>query len=237
MWGAGVIDADYRGELGILLFNFGDNDFVVNAGDRIAQLILEKIKTPEIKESISLGETGRGGDGFGSTGINAADKKNEYEDEKPVKSMNVANPITQSKQLITARQMQKLAKADQPIYLAIVRSTNEAPRVCQRSNKTPTRVAQFAAAHGQSQINKRSVSKMTGPKKDIISVAQRESEVISQVPVVHRGKLEKIIHEYRDIFPEQLPKGIPPPRVVEHAINVEPGSKPSYRPPIPVGSC
>ena len=233
--GAGVIDADYRGELGILLFNFGNSDFVVNAGDRIAQLILEKIKTPEIKETVSLGETGRGGDGFGSTGVNAADKKNEYEDKKPVKSMNVANPITQSRQLITARQMQKLAKADQPIYLAIVRSTNEAPRVRKRSNKTPTRVAQFAAAHGQSQINKRSVSKMTGPKKDIISVAQRESEVISQVPVVHRGKLEKIIHEYRDIFPEQLPKGIPPPRVVEHTINVEPGSKPSYRPPYRLG--
>ena len=88
-----------------------------------------------------------------------------------MRSINVANPITRSRQLITARQMQKLAKADQPIYLAIVRLTNEAPYVHKRSNKTPTRVAQFAAAHGQSQINKRSVSKMTGPKKDIISVA------------------------------------------------------------------
>ena len=76
---------------------------------------------------------------------------------------------------------------------------------------------------------------MTGPKKDIISVAQRESEVISQVLAVHRGKLEKIIHEYRDIFPEQLPKGVPPLRVVEHIIKVEPGSKPSYRPPYRLG--
>ena len=47
--GAGVIDSDYRGELGVILFNFGDEDFTINMGDRIAQLIFEKIKTPEIK--------------------------------------------------------------------------------------------------------------------------------------------------------------------------------------------
>ena len=44
--GAGVIDTDYRGEVGVVLFNFGSEDFVVNMGDRIAQLIFEKIKTP-----------------------------------------------------------------------------------------------------------------------------------------------------------------------------------------------
>ena len=52
--GVGVIDADYRGEVGAILFNFSDEDFVVNQGDRIAQIIFEKIKTPEIKELISL---------------------------------------------------------------------------------------------------------------------------------------------------------------------------------------
>ena len=44
--GAGVIDADYRGEVGVVLFNFGSEDFVVNMGDRIAQLIFERIKAP-----------------------------------------------------------------------------------------------------------------------------------------------------------------------------------------------
>ena len=47
--GAGVIDADYRGEIGVVLFNHSDEDFVVKSGDRIAQLILEKIETPTVK--------------------------------------------------------------------------------------------------------------------------------------------------------------------------------------------
>ena len=54
--GAGVIDADYRGEVGVILFNFGKEDFVDNMGDRIAQLIFEKIKTPIVKE---INEVGR----------------------------------------------------------------------------------------------------------------------------------------------------------------------------------
>ena len=45
--GAGVIDSDYRGEIGVILFNFGDEDFMVNMGDKIAQLIFEKNKDPQ----------------------------------------------------------------------------------------------------------------------------------------------------------------------------------------------
>ncbi|GAA5937242.1 bifunctional dITP/dUTP diphosphatase [Sporobolomyces koalae] len=66
--GAGVIDADYRGKVGVLLFNLGDKDFDIKEGDRIAQLILEKIVTPEPQEVDSLDETVRGAGGFGSTG-------------------------------------------------------------------------------------------------------------------------------------------------------------------------
>ena len=67
--GAGVIDADYRGEIGVVLFNHSDEDFVVKPGDRIAQLLLEKIETPTVKEAEELPDTKRGTDGFGSTGI------------------------------------------------------------------------------------------------------------------------------------------------------------------------
>ena len=52
--GAGVVDEDYRGEVGVVLVNNGDQDFPVKQGDRIAQLILEKIKTPSVQEVQSL---------------------------------------------------------------------------------------------------------------------------------------------------------------------------------------
>lgn len=66
--GAGVIDADYRGVVFVLLFNLSDKDFQVEEGDRVAQLILEKIHTAEVLEVQDLDETIRGAGGFGSTG-------------------------------------------------------------------------------------------------------------------------------------------------------------------------
>ncbi|KAG6530907.1 deoxyuridine 5'-triphosphate nucleotidohydrolase-like [Zingiber officinale] len=67
--GAGVIDADYRGPIGVILFNHSDLDFEVKAGDRIAQMILERIVTPDVIEVVDLDATARGEGGFGSTGI------------------------------------------------------------------------------------------------------------------------------------------------------------------------
>jgi dUTP pyrophosphatase len=69
--GAGVIDCDYRAEIGVILFNHSQKDFVVNQGDRIAQLIFEKIYNcvPEEVEYENLNHTQRGSDGFGSTGV------------------------------------------------------------------------------------------------------------------------------------------------------------------------
>ena len=68
--GAGVIDSDYRGNIGVILFNHSDDTFVVNEKDRIAQLILERIATPPVVEVAELTETTRGAGGFGSTGKN-----------------------------------------------------------------------------------------------------------------------------------------------------------------------
>ena len=67
--GAGVVDADYRGPVGVVLFNFGDEDFVVEKGDRVAQMVLEKISMVDTKEVKELSSTERGADGFGSTDI------------------------------------------------------------------------------------------------------------------------------------------------------------------------
>ena len=67
--GAGVIDRDYTGEVKVVLFNHGDEDFEIKKGDRIAQLIIEKIEMPEVKLVDELLVTQRGEGGFGSTGI------------------------------------------------------------------------------------------------------------------------------------------------------------------------
>ncbi len=72
--GAGVIDSDYRGEVKVLLRNLGSQPFEVKQGDRIAQLILEKIITPDVTEVKDLDDTVRGNGGFGSTGISTLTK-------------------------------------------------------------------------------------------------------------------------------------------------------------------
>lgn len=64
----GTIDEDYKFNIGVILYNFSDTDFIVNVGDRIAQLVIQKIATPEAIEVDELGVTERKG-GFGSTGI------------------------------------------------------------------------------------------------------------------------------------------------------------------------
>jgi len=69
--GAGVIDYDYRGNVGVILFNHGETDFEVKRGDRIAQLILERISMADAVEVQELSETTRGEGGFGSTGVSA----------------------------------------------------------------------------------------------------------------------------------------------------------------------
>jgi dUTP pyrophosphatase len=65
----GTIDADYRGELGIIVINLGDAVFTVNNGDRIAQLILAPVCRAPFTEIRELSETDRGSGGFGSTGV------------------------------------------------------------------------------------------------------------------------------------------------------------------------
>jgi len=64
----GTIDSDYRGEIKVIIFNHGNNDFIVNNGDRIAQMILAPIMKMELEEAKNLPQTIRGKGGFGSTG-------------------------------------------------------------------------------------------------------------------------------------------------------------------------
>ena len=66
----GTIDADYRGEIGVILINLSNYDFIINSGDRIAQLVVSKHEQPNLEQTDSLDSTSRGEKGFGSTGVN-----------------------------------------------------------------------------------------------------------------------------------------------------------------------
>lgn len=65
----GTIDAGYRGEVGVILANFGDAPFAVKKGDRIAQVVIAPVTTAAIEETDVVDDTDRGGGGFGSTGV------------------------------------------------------------------------------------------------------------------------------------------------------------------------
>lgn len=65
----GTVDSDYRGEINVIMINFGDHPFVVHRGDRIAQMVFNRIENVEIFEVDELDPTARGTGGFGSTGI------------------------------------------------------------------------------------------------------------------------------------------------------------------------
>lgn len=64
----GTIDSDYRGEIGVILINHSDREFIVEKGDRIAQLVLQPVFQMEFEEAEELNKTERGTGGFGSTG-------------------------------------------------------------------------------------------------------------------------------------------------------------------------
>ena len=252
--GAGVIDSNYRGEIGVMLFNFGEEDFVVNMGARIAQLIFEKIKTPKIKEFDSLEGSGRGDQGYGSMGVSANSSNiaqyiktsrsvvesvgvQDNKEGSIKRSVEKPSQLSQKRKIISARQIQKSAKNDTPIFLAIVRAMNDHPQGTKiRGNKSSSnRAAKFAVAHGMTEGQKRKINREVGPKKNFISVADQERQVLESVLKSCREGLEKFIQEYHDLFPEKLPQGIPPSREVQHHIEIEPGNKPPYRPPYWLG--
>ena len=65
----GTIDADYRGEIGVILVNLSDKEFVIEDGERVAQMVIAKHEQANWEEVIELVETERGSGGFGSTGV------------------------------------------------------------------------------------------------------------------------------------------------------------------------
>jgi len=90
--GAGVIDRDYRGNVGVVMFNHSTTDLEVEVGDRIAQLVVERIAEPEVVEVDELPESARGEGGFGSTGVKRKleDPKADTSEKKQMSMLPVA---------------------------------------------------------------------------------------------------------------------------------------------------
>ena len=163
-----------------------------------------------------LGESGRGEHGYGSTGVSAG-KTNENQaintnDEGSSQRLvsvqavetNLIDKVakrqshlSEARRIISARQIQKLAKEDNHIFLDIIRSTYDAPQIRGKkgNKKFPHRAARFAA-HGLMEGQKRLMNRKTGPKKDIITVKEREQQVLDNAPQVFRKDLVKHIKEY-----------------------------------------
>jgi dUTP pyrophosphatase len=70
----GTIDSDYRGEVCVILMNWGSDDFVVNDGDRIAQLVFARVEAIDLRWTAEVKESDRGDGGFGHTGIGSETK-------------------------------------------------------------------------------------------------------------------------------------------------------------------
>lgn len=107
--GAGVIDQDYTGPIGIILFNHGDSDFEIKIGDRIAHLILEGMHLLPVKQVLAMEETARGSSGFGSTGVEKEKlgRPNQYEQS----GREVRNHLPQT----TSDDLQKMEQFKQEV--------------------------------------------------------------------------------------------------------------------------
>ena len=258
--GAGVVDRDYRGDVGVVLFNHGDQEFQVKMGDRIAQLILEKIDTPPVEEVQGHDSTVRGTGGFGSTGVsekrNDTDGKNEKmneldQNERTVvegKGMDCKKETLKGDKNIgskTRTGSMKSRKTEGTSRLSRERqiiSAKQLKRLVRK--KTPVFLAvvwgqeykiTHAAVKGESigltEGRKRDLMKKQGPKKRFLIVEEREKEILERVNPDMRGKLKELVDEFKDVFPDTLPKGRPPKRDIVHEIRTEEGAKPPSRPP------
>jgi dUTP pyrophosphatase len=106
----GTVDADYRGEVAVILINLGSETFVVNRGDRIAQMIVAPLTRVELRENRSLSSTKRGEGGFGSTGIGGKQSSFQRDDTNEVAAQS-RDARTKSSAPHPRRTKQKITKS------------------------------------------------------------------------------------------------------------------------------
>ena len=84
---------------------------------------------------------------------------------------------------------------------------------------------------GLTEGKKRDLMKKLGPKKQFLSVEEREEQILSKVSSDVHGKLKELVNQFKDVFPDMLPKGRPPKKDIMHEIRTEEGAKPPSWPP------
>lgn len=167
---AGVIDRDYRGEVKGVLINHGDQEVTVKQGDRFAQLVVEKIAEPPVREVAQLDDTERGTGGFGSTGVAAPEGQ---------------------------------APSASPCLLSL----DEAETSLEEADTEEVWLAFVSVPEGEAQTKQdASTKRFSGP-------------------------FARLLNQYRDVFPDDLPAGLPPPRAVDFVIDLVPGHAPPSRAP------
>ena len=127
---------------------------------------------------------------------------------------------------ISMRQAARRAnKTDQPMFLCVVRATQEP------GPKGKRRRSRAGAAKGMTEGEKRKLSKETGPVVKEVSITDTIRSKVAEADAAVREQLQATLEEYRDVFPDKLPYGPPPRRVVDHEIETTPGAAPPHKSP------
>ena len=121
--------------------------------------------------------------------------------------------------------MKKLVKQKQPVFMAMVWAQED-------RNEPSAKAVAMSTSQGLTEKKKRLIMKEVGPKKRFLTVEEREKEVPSGVAQEQREKLRVIIEEYRDVFPNTLPKGRPQKGTLFMRLTLNPALNPSADPHI-----
>ena len=181
--GARVVDRDYRGEIGVVLINHSSKGFEVNVGDRIAQMILEQIKTPEVEEQANLDQTERGGKGFGSTGTK--ELKNELVQEKSRQKNEFGENEIGTVQGENVKQLVKDTVNDQGVKHAVVKDAgivketegSGAGKADQQSKQQSNFMKIKSETPGHPKLSKLKTMSRVSPQRQIISVKKMKKLV------------------------------------------------------------
>ena len=140
--------------------------------------------------------------------------------EKNRKSAERMSRLSHERQIISVEQSKKLVKKKTPVFLAVVWG---------QENRKVNAIVKTESI-GLTERKKRDVMKKHEPKQRLLSVEEREEEILLRVGLSVCGKLKELVDEFTYVFLDTLPKGRPPKRDIVHKIRTEEGAKPPSRP-------